>query len=96
MENDPLLTPFPPKIWNFPYVSSLFLLKASLRLTIKLKGVFQPTLTTGSPKIKLDSEKHHEIAIHGSKMCILHVKRDKLGPNHSKLCWVTPECIKSV
>ena len=29
MENDPLLTP-PPKIWNFPYVSSLFFLKASL------------------------------------------------------------------
>ena len=30
MENDPLLTP-PSKIWNFPYVSSLFFLKASLR-----------------------------------------------------------------
>ena len=29
MENDPRLTP-PLKIWNFPYVSSLFFLKASL------------------------------------------------------------------
>ena len=28
MENDPLLPP--PKIWNFPYVSSIFFLKASL------------------------------------------------------------------
>ena len=31
MENDPLLTPPPPKIWNFPYVLSLFFLKASLK-----------------------------------------------------------------
>ena len=34
MENDPLLTP-PPKIWNFPYVLSLFFLKASLMYKLK-------------------------------------------------------------
>ena len=32
------MTP-PPKIWNFPYVSSLFFLKASLREAFKKKTV---------------------------------------------------------
>ena len=41
-------------------------------------------INTGCPKTKLALGKHLEIAIHGFKMCILHVKRDKLGPNLSK------------
>ena len=40
--------------------------------------------TTGCPKIKLALGKQLEIAIHGFKMSILHVKRDELGPNPLK------------
>ena len=37
----------------------------------------------GVPK-KSGLEKHLEIATNGFKMCILDVKRDKLGPNPSR------------
>ena len=43
------------------------------------------SLTTGCPKKKLALGKLLEIPTHGFKMCILYVKRDKLGPNPSKL-----------
>ena len=41
-------------------------------------------INTGCPKTKLALGKHLEIAIHGFKMCILHVKREKLGSNPLK------------
>ena len=48
-------------------------------------NVFQRrNLYTGCPKIKLAFGKHLEISTHGFKMCILYVKRDKLGPNPSR------------
>ena len=40
-----------------------------------------PSIYTGCPKIKLAFGKRLEIATHGFKMCILNIKRDKLGPN---------------
>ena len=39
---------------------------------------------TGCPKIKSALGKYLEIATHGFKMCILYVKREKLGPNPSR------------
>ena len=66
MENDPLLTP--PKIWNFPYVSSLFFLKASLSYctfthfyiltrnhylpVVSVKVPFSPSMSQGLNLIK--------------------------------------------
>ena len=44
---------------------------------------YSPT-TIGCPKKKLTLGKLLEIPTHGFKMCILNVKRDKLGPNPSK------------
>ena len=43
----------------------------------------------GVPK-KLALGKYLEIATHGFKMCIFYVKRDKLGPNPSRLLIVHP------
>ena len=40
--------------------------------------------TTGCPQKKSALGKYLEIATHGFKMCILYVKRDKLGPNPSR------------
>ena len=48
---------------------------------------------TGCPKIKLALGKHLEIAIHGFKLCILYVRREKLGPNPSR---ASHACIPSV
>ena len=40
--------------------------------------------STGCPKIKSGLGKPLEIAIHGFKLCILYVKREKFGPNPSR------------
>ena len=40
--------------------------------------------STGCPKKKSALGKQIEIATHGFKMCILYVKRDKLGPIPSR------------
>ena len=46
--------------------------------------------TTGCPKIKLALGKHLEIATHGFLLCILYVKRDKLGANPLKPLLIHP------
>ena len=43
MENDPRWPP-PPKIWDFPYVSSFFFLKASLRTELQSLLIFSQLL----------------------------------------------------
>ena len=39
---------------------------------------------TGYPQKKSALGKHLKIATHGFMMCILYVKKDKLGPNPSR------------
>ena len=41
--------------------------------------------STGCPPKKLALGKHIEIATHGFKMCILYVKRDKLGTHNCQI-----------
>ena len=58
--------------------------KCSSSLEILQTILFLTYISTGGPKIKLALANHLEIAIHGFKMCILHVKGDELNSNPSR------------
>ena len=71
----------PPKIWNFPYVSSLFFLKASLRDFLKFR-CFHPVLSSWWSSIHL-----LELKIQKSKITPCHTLKVASWSVHWGYLW---------